>query len=369
MSKINYVNLSSQWKYERKDILSIIDKVSKKGQFVGGEEVAKFEKNISKFCQAKYCASLNSGTDALVCGLVALGIKRDDEVITPPNSFIASTASIVHIGAKPVFVDVLKDQNIDPEKIENAITKKTKAIMPVHLTGRMAKMHIIKKIAKKYKLKVIEDAAQSIGSKNNGFLSGSIGDVGCFSTHSLKNLNAMGDGGFITTNNNDIYNKIIKMRNHGIENRNKVNSFGYVSRLDTIQAAILNYRIKKFKKNIEIRRYNANIYFKNLNPKNLLLPYENKGEYNTYHTFVIMTKFRDQLKQYLLNKKIETAIHYPIPIHLQPASRKFNYRKGDFPISEKQAKSILTLPINEYLTKKQILYVCTNINNFFKKYE
>ena len=144
MSKINYVNLSSQWMHEREDILNIIDKVSKKGQFVGGEEVKKFEKNISKYCQTKYCASFNSGTDALVCGLVALGIKRGDEVITPPNSFVASTASIVHIGAKPVFVDVLKDQNIDPEKIENVITTKTKAIMPVHLTGRMAKMDKIK---------------------------------------------------------------------------------------------------------------------------------------------------------------------------------------------------------------------------------
>ena len=368
MSKINYINLSSQWMHERKDILSIIDKVSKKGQFVGGEEVKKFENKISKICQTKYCASLNSGTDALVCGLVALGIKRDDEVITPPNSFIASTASIVHIGAKPVFVDVLNDQNIDPEKIENAITKKTKAIMPVHLTGRMAKMHIIKKIAKKYKLKVIEDAAQSIGSKNNGYLSGSIGDIGCFSTHPLKNLNAMGDGGFVTTNNINIYNKIIKMRNHGIENRNKVTSFGYVSRLDTIQAAILNYRIKNFQKYIKIRRYNANLYFKNLDTKNLLLPYENKGEYNTYHTFVIMTKFRDQVKKYLLLKNIETAIHYPIPIHLQPASRILNYKKGHFPISEKQAKSILTLPIHQFLSKKQILYVCKNINNFFNKY-
>lgn len=368
MKEIKYVNLSSQWIKERKDILKIIDQVSANGQFVGGDEITKFEKKISYFCKTKYCVSLNSGTDALVCGLIALGIKRGDEVITPPNSFIASTASIVHIGAKPVFVDVLTDQNIDPEKIERSITRKTKAIMPVHLTGRMAKMDIIKKIARKNKLKVIEDAAQSIGSRNNGHLSGSVGDIGCFSTHPLKNLNAMGDGGFVTTNNKSIYNKIIKMRNHGIENRNKVNSFGYVSRLDTIQAAILNYRMKNFQKNIKIRRYNANLYFKNLDTKNLLLPYENKGEYNTYHTFVIMTKFRDQLKKYLLQKNIETAIHYPIPIHLQPAARKFNYRKGNFPISEKQAKSILTLPINQYLTKKQILYVCTNINNFFKKY-
>ena len=205
--KIPYINLAAQWSEEEKDILPIIKEILSSGQFIGGEIVDNFEKDVARFCKTKFCIALNSGTDALVCGLIALGVKRGDEIITPPNSFIASTSAIVHIGAKPVFVDVLEDQNINPYEIEKAITNKTKAIMPVHLTGRMAKMDEILKISNKYNIPIIEDAAQSIGSQYQNKFSGSIGEVGCFSTHPLKNLNACGDGGFITTNNfNKIYN-------------------------------------------------------------------------------------------------------------------------------------------------------------------
>ena len=205
--KIPYINLAAQWKEEEKDILPIIKEVFAAGQFVGGAFVDQFEKDVAKFCKTKFCIALNSGTDALVCGLIALGVKRGDEVITPPNSFIASTSAIVHIGAKPVFVDVLEDQNLNPDEIEKAITNRTKAIMPVHLTGRMAKMDKILKISNKYNIPVIEDAAQSIGSQYQNQYSGSIGEVGYFSTHPLKNLNACGDGGFIITNNDDIFKK------------------------------------------------------------------------------------------------------------------------------------------------------------------
>ena len=190
--KIPYVNLEAQWKEDEKELKPILLNILKKGQYIGGDEINEFEKKICKICGTKYAVALNSGTDALTLGLYLLGVKRGDEVITPPNSFISSTSSIVHIGAKPVFVDVLKDQNINPDLIEGAITKKTKAIMPVHLTGRIAVMNSIIKISKKYKIPIIEDAAQSIGSKYYGKKSGSFGSIGCFSAHPLKNLNGIG---------------------------------------------------------------------------------------------------------------------------------------------------------------------------------
>ena len=241
--KIPYVNIANQNNKISKQLTSIFKNILDTGEYVGGKEIQKFEKNISKYCNSKYAVALNSGTDALTFALSVCGVKRGDEVITTPNSFIASTAVIVHLGAKPVFVDVLSNQNIDTAKIEKAITKKTKCIMPVHLTGRMSEMDKIMKIAKKYNLKVVEDAAQAIGSKFKDKMSGSFGDVGCFSAHPLKNLGAMGDGGYITTNNFKIYKKIKSLSNHGMENRNIIKNFGYVSRMDNLQAAFLNFKL------------------------------------------------------------------------------------------------------------------------------
>ena len=240
--RIPYVNLVSQWQDDRDGLLPIIDNLLGSGQYVGGDEIDKFEKNMAELCQVKYAVALNSGTDALTLSLHLLGVGRGDEVITPPNSFIASTAVIVHMGAIPIFVDVLPDQNIDPE---SAITEKTKAIMPVHLSGRVCDMDRIMAIACKYNLKIVEDAAQAIGSKYKNKISGSMGDIGCFSTHPLKNLNACGDGGFLTTNDENMYSYAKSLRNHGIVDRDRVDNFGYVSRMDNLQAAILNYRLKK----------------------------------------------------------------------------------------------------------------------------
>lgn len=348
---IPYVNLAKQYYLERKKLLKTIDKVLLKGTYIGGDEVDFFEKNIAKFCNTKYCVALNSGTDALVLALHSLGVRRGDEVITTPNSFIASTAVIVHLGAKPVFVDVKNDQNIDPLQIEKKITKKTKVIMPVHLTGRMCEMDQIMKIARKYNLKVVEDAAQSIGSSFKGKKSGSYGDIGCFSAHPLKNLNALGDSGYLTTNSKKISEYIKNLRSHGMTNRNVVKNFGYVSRMDNLQAAILNFRLKNLKDIIRKRRRNADLYFKYLNKNNVNFIEENEKEFNTYHTFVIQVYNRDKLKNYLLKRGVHTAIHYPIPIHLQPAAKKLNYKKGDFEKTEEQAKRILTLPVNQFLKK------------------
>ena len=364
--KIPYVNIQKQYESEKKQLLKIIDNVLISGKWVGGSEVDKFENNISKICKTKYCVSLNSGTDALTLALHLLGVKRGDEVITPPNSFIASTAVIVHLGAKPIFVDVKNDQSIDEKKIEEKITNKTKAIMPVHLTGRMCSMDKIINISKKYKIPVIEDCAQSIMSKYKNKMSGAWGDVGCFSAHPLKNLNAIGDAGYLTTNNKNIYDKIKNLRTHGMEeSRDNVKNFGYVSRMDHLQAAVLNFRLNNLKKVINLRRKNADIYLENLNLEKIYFPIEKKDEFNTYHTFVIQVDDRDKLKKYLKKKGVETAIHYPMPIHLQTASKFLGYKKGSFPETEKQSKHILTLPINQYLKKNEILYICKTINNFY----
>jgi len=364
--KIPYIDLTLQWKKEKKFLSPIINKVLEKGHYVFGKEVEIFEKNISSLCKTKYAVALNSGTDALVIGLYLLGVRRGDEVITPPNSFISSTSAITHIGARPVFVDVLQDQNINPKLIEKAITKKTKAIMPVHLTGRIAEMKEITKISKKYRIPIIEDAAQSINSKYYGKKAGSFGEIGCFSAHPLKNLNAYGDSGFLTTNNYLFYKRALEMRNHGLVDRNVVKKFGFLSRMDVLQAAILNYRIKNLNKIISKRRDNAKFYFKYLDKKNYTLIHEKKYQYNTYHTFVIQTQKRDKLIKFLKKKGIGTAIHYPIPIHLQPASKYLGYKKGDFPVAEQQAKQILTLPIHQNLSKKELGLIVKHLNKFYK---
>jgi dTDP-4-amino-4,6-dideoxygalactose transaminase len=362
--KIPYINLNLQWKKEKKYLAPIIQKVLENGIYVNSKEIDLFEKNISHACRTKYAVALNSGTDALLLSLYLLGIKRGDEVITPPNSFIASTSVIVHIGAKPVFVDVLEDQNINPELIERAITKRTKAIMPVHLTGRICEMNEITRISKKYGIPIIEDAAQSIGSRYYNKFSGSFGESGCFSAHPLKNLNACGDSGFITTNNFQLYSKAKIMRNHGLVNRNKVKRFAFLSRMDVLQAAILNYRIKNLDFVISKRRDNAKYYLENLDRKKYKLVDEKKYQFNTYHTFVIQTKSRNNLIKFLKKKGIETAIHYPIPIHLQPAAKYLGCYKGSFPVTERQSKEILTLPVHQNLKRADLKEIVNYMNNF-----
>ncbi len=367
IKNIPFVNIAKQWQIEKKNILKVIDNVMSTGSHVGGNEIIKFEKKINNLCNTKFCIGLNSGTDALTFALHSIGIKRGDEIITIPNSFIASTSCIIHLGAKPVFVDVQDDQNINPDLIENAITKKTKAIMPVHLTGRISEMKKILEISKKYKIPIIEDAAQSIGSRYDNKASGSFGLFGCFSAHPLKNLNAIGDSGYLVTNNKKYYNLIKDLSNHGMTNRNKIKNFGYVSRMDNLQAGVLNYRLKNLKKIISKRRENAKFYKKLIDKNYVYIPSEKKYEFNTYHTFVIQVDKRDKLKKFLQNKGIHSSVHYPIPIHLQPASKFLGYKEGSFKVAEKQSKTILSLPIHQYLSNQDIEYISKSINNYYKK--
>lgn len=359
---IPYINLGQQWAEEREDLLKTIDEVLSTGNYIGGYPVDKFESSLGNYCGSNHCISLNSGTDALIYSLIALGIGPGDEVITVPNSFIASTAAIIHVGAQPVFIDVLPDQNLDPDLIEGAITPKTKAIMPVHLTGRVCKMDRIMRIAKKYDLKVIEDCAQAIGSEYMGKKAGTFGDIGCFSAHPLKNLNACGDAGYAITNSSELAEKIKLLRGHGLVDRNTANFFGYVSRLDPIQAVILDYRLDKIDALFMRRRSNAALYRSLLNVEKVFFPKEEEIEFNTYHTFVIQIDNRDKIQSELLELGIGTAIHYPVPIHLQPAAQKIGYKSGNFPVAEAQSKKILSLPIHQYLSEEDVRYVSDSLN-------
>lgn len=363
--EVPYVNIGAQYAEEREELLPVIEGVLRSGIYIGGEAVERLESELAGFTGVKHAVTLNSGTDALVIALAALGVGPGDEVITPPNSFVASTAVIAHLRAKPVFVDVLPDQNIDPALIEAAITSRTRAIMPVHLTGRMARMDAIMAIAAKHKLAVVEDAAQAIGSRYAGRMSGSYGNVGCFSAHPLKNFNACGDGGFLTTNDDRVAAAARSMRNHGLVDRNTVERFGFVSRMDTLQAAILRYRLTRLARITEQRRKNASLYDRLLERSAVFVPPEGPQEFNTYHTYVIQVDRRDELQRHLGERGVGTAIHYPVPIHLQPAARELGCRKGQFPVTERQAQRILTLPVNQTLSEADVQHVAQCVNRFF----
>ncbi len=363
---IPYVNIPAQADEQMAELLPIFERVVRRGSYVGNEEeVEGLEKRLAEFCDVKEVIALNSGTDALFLSMKVAGLGPGDEVITPPNSFVASTATIVQVGATPVFADVLADQNIDPAAIERAITPRTRAVMPVHLTGRVCRMDAIMDIARKYSLIVIEDAAQAIGSTFQGRKAGSFGEFGCFSGHPLKNLNAIGDAGFIATNDQAAAARLRRLRNHGMVDRSVVEEWGLVSRLDVLQAAILNYRLDKLPGVIARRRENAALYQKLLKHPQVVVPPCRQDEFNTFHTFVIQVDHRDELQKHLREQGIKTAIHYPIPIHLQPAAAKLNYKKGDFPTTEHQADRILTLPVNQYMSVTDVETVADAVLRFF----
>jgi dTDP-4-amino-4,6-dideoxygalactose transaminase len=366
-SPVPYVDIGGQFQDDRDALMPIIEEILASGQHVGGVWEGRLEAALTQWCGTKHVLALNSGTDALILALEALGIGPGDEVITPPNSFVASTAVINRVGATPVFADVLADQNIDPRAVERVVTTRTKAIMPVHLTGRVADMNPIVKLARDRGIAVIEDAAQAIGSRYDGALAGSIGDVGCFSAHPLKNLNACGDAGYLATDRDDVADYVRLARNHGLMDRNTVMRFGTVSRMDSLQAAILEFRLGRLDDTIKRRRANAAVYRDHLDPDLVFSPPCRNMEFNTFHTFVVQVDHRDALREHLNGMGIGTAIHYPVPIHLQPAAAYLGHGEGDFPVTEEQAGRILTLPIHQGLEEAQIARVAAVVNAFLRK--
>ena len=367
--KIKHNYLTEQF-YDYNLIFKEIKKVIKFNDFTLGKNVDKFEEKIKKLLKSKYVISVGSGTDAIMLSLKCIGVREGDEVITTPYTFYATIGAIVTLGAKPVFVDVKDDYNLDPQKIEKKITKKTKAILPVHWSGRVCNMSEINKIAKKHKLKVIEDSCHAILATYKGKIAGNLGDIGCFSMHPLKNLNVWGDGGFITTNNKSYFEKLMLLRNHGLISRNINKIFGYNSRLDTVQATVALHLLKKINFITKKRISNAKKLDLNLKKINEIFLKQRltylKEVFHLYE-FRVKKKLRNKLLFYLRKNHIDAKIHYPIPMHLQPAAKKYGYKKGDFPICEEISDTTISIPVHEFINEKQMNFVIKKIKKFFNE--
>jgi len=366
MHRIPYVNFAAQYEEEKDFILASVEQVFRAGRFVEGPKIVELEQALAGYAGVSEAVALGSGTDALIFGLQVLGIGPGDEVITPPNSFIASAAAVVLVGARPVFVDVGDDMNIDVNLIQRAITPRTKAVMPVHLTGRIADMDAICEIAERHGLAIIEDAAQSFGARYRDKLAGTWGQIGACSTHPLKNMNASGDAGFVLTNDGDMAARIRRLRSHGLVNRDVSLEWGRNARMDVLQATLLLERLKRLDDINKRRRQNANLYRRLIKSPKVKVPQCRQHEYNIFHTFVVQVERRNELKDFLHQNGVDSVIHYPIPIHLQEAAKALGHKRGDFPVTERQADMILSLPVHPYLSEGDIEQVAATIDRFYR---
>jgi dTDP-4-amino-4,6-dideoxygalactose transaminase len=366
---IPFVDLKTQYSKIKDEILQGINEVLDNTAYVCGKKVKQFEETFSKLQNVKYCAGLSSGTDALHTALKAIDIQPGDEVIVPVNTFIATSESISLCYAKPVFVDHnIRTYNIDTEKIEKAITNKTKAIIPVHLYGQPAEMDKIIEIAKKHNLYVIEDCSQAHLSEYKGKLTGGIGDIGTYSFYPGKNLGAYGEAGAVVTNNEDLYIKMLKFRQHGSIEKYMHDIEGHNYRMEELQAAVLNVKAKYINEWTGKRRKIAEKYSKGLSSigeDNITVPYCPDNIKAVYHLYVIRTSRREELSKYLNENGVQTALHYPLPLHMQKAYEYLKYKEGDFPAAEKCCKQILSLPMFPEMTDEQIDYVINSVKSFF----
>jgi len=370
---IPLVDLKKQYSSIKQEIDERVNGILTSAYFIMGPEGTAFEKEFAAYCNAAYAVGVSSGTAALSLALRALGIGPGDEVITTPNTFIATAAAVSHVGARPVFVDTHPESyNIDPALIEKAITRKTKAIIPVHLYGQPAEIDTIVKLAKKNNLKVVEDACQAHGAEYKGQKTGTFGDVTAFSFYPGKNLGAYGDAGAIVTNNAELAEKVKLFRNHGSPQKYHHDVIGYTDRLDEIHAAVLRVKLKYLDDWNTKRRANAAIYNTSLqglvNKGLVITPKEMTGAKHVYHIYLIQVaeNSRDGLMKHLNNNGVGAQIHYPIPIHLQKAYKGLGYKQGSFPVAEKLSKTILSLPMFPELEKQQIEYVVKEIGAFLK---
>jgi aminotransferase EvaB len=338
-------------------------------QFTLGPALAEFESRFAHLCGAPHAVGVGTGTDALFLSLKALGVGPGDEVITAANTFIATGGAIVQAGARPVFVDVLDDFNIDPGKIEAAITPSTRALVPVHYAGQPARMGPILEIATRHGLPVVEDACQAIGAAIDGRLVSNFGVAAGFSLHPLKNLNVWGDGGVIVTNSAELDAKLRLLRNHGLKNRDEVEIFGYNCRLDTLQAVVGNHLIGEVEAITAARIRNARALDVGLAPlaPHVRVPRRRPSERHVFHLYMFEADNRDGLLAHLGEKGVEAKIHYPVPLHLQPASRRLGYKEGDFPEAERQAKRIITLPVHQHLREEQVRYMIDCVTEFYRR--
>lgn len=364
-SEVKYVDLGAQWRDIRDQALPRIDSILSSGKYLDHELVDSLESRLARYLDVSYVISLNSGTDALLFSLLAAGVRPGDEVITVPNSYIATVAAIEHVGARTIFVDVDESHLMNLDKIESLITPRTTAIMPVHLEGKMVDMIRLKSLADKHGLIVIEDAAQSFGSSFENEMPGKHSNAACFSLHPLKNLNAAGDGGFIATNSSEINSKVRRLRNHGQITRNVSSEFGFVSRLDSIQAGLLDLKLDTFSEILSKRKETARFYSKSFKNTAIKTPITKKGSSHSFHLYVIEINMRDEVQTKLNERGIETKVHYPTLICDQDAFRtKYQNYIPEVPVAREQVSRILSLPIHQHLSQKQLEEVVIQVKRF-----
>lgn len=367
MNNIPFMDLVGQYRCQEEEILTAIRSVLESGEYILGKELTRFEDDFARFCGTKFGIGVDSGISALELSLKALGIGPGDEVIIPAQTFIATASAVSFSGATPVLVDIDdRYYTIDPEKIEAAVTPRTKAVIPVHLYGQTAEMGAISRIAVENELAVIEDAAQAHGARYKEARAGASGDVGCFSFYPAKNLGAFGDGGIVVTDSNEIREKIRMLRNYGQAEKYRHVFLAFNRRLDSLQAAVLRVKLKQLEIWNQRRREIADIYRKNLQDLPLVLPQEAPYSRHVYHLFVVLTTKRNELKKSLREQGVATGLHYPLPIHLQEAYRDLSYARGNFPVAERVADQCLSLPLYPNMKKEDSYRTIEAIRNFFK---
>ena len=337
------------------------------GEFTLGREVDRFEDEFAAIAGVKHAIGVGSGTDALFLALKALRVDKGDEVITTPYTFYATVGAIVTAGARPVFVDIGPDYNIDAARIESAITPRTRVVLPVHWSGKPCDMDPIMAVARRHGLTVVEDACHAMKATYRGRPAGSLGTIGCFSFHPLKNLNVWGDGGMVTTDSDELAAKLRLLRNHGLRNRDECEIFAYNSRLDTIQAVVARHLLQKLDHITESRIAHAADFDEKLRGiPQVTVPAREPYIKQVYHLYIVRCERRDELQRFLIEHGVDAKVHYPIPMHLQPASRSFGYRAGDFPICEATVRSVLSLPVHEFITRAQQHRVVALIREFYE---
>ncbi len=364
--KVNFSYLDKQFA-DVEPYLDDLRSLVQSGDFTLGAAVTEFERRFAELCQVSHAVGVGSGTDALLLSLKILGVGPGDEVITTPTTFIATVGAIAMTGARPVFVDSEDGFVIDASLIEEAITPRTKAIVPVHYSGNVADMPTIAEIARARNLAIVEDACQAIGGAINGKPVGAWGDAAGYSLHPLKNLNVWGDSGVITTGSSELAEKLRLFRNHGLVNRDEVEMFAHNSRLDSLQAVVGLRMMGQYEFITEKKIANAGRYdeaFEDLGGA-IKVPRRRPGVRHVYHLYMVRADSRDELLDYLTGRGIEAKIHYPIPVHLQKAAESLGYKKGDFPVSEADSKSIITLPAHQHLTDDELDYTIDQVRSFY----
>jgi dTDP-4-amino-4,6-dideoxygalactose transaminase len=360
-----FLDHTRKYREIRKEIDEVIQRVAASGRYIGGDEVSLFEEETARYASVRHAVGVSSGTDALLVSLMASGVQAGDEVITTPFTFIASAEVISFLGAKPVFVDIEEDTfNIDPDLIESHITERTACIIPVHIFGHMADMRRITAVARKYRLKVIEDAAQAIGATIESRQACSFGDAGCLSFFPSKNLGAFGDGGMVLTDSDEIAGVVRKLKEHGSAKRYHHSRIGINGRLDALQAAILRVKLRHLERWAQMRRAHAAAYAERLE-EFVRVPVSKDGYGHVFNQYSILTQKRDELRMYLQERGVPTVVYYPIPLHFQEVFQYLGYREGDFPVSEEVSGRILSLPVFPELSQDEREYIIETILSFF----